>query len=696
MRTLSALSLLLLVAAPARAQEEDLAALAKHVRHYPTKFRLITIGRPAVEPLMAQLGSDDEWLRFESMSTIRWIVNHSKERAALAKQLASYLVGPASVQVFVAELLGDLNQPASVADLAPLLGKEGSVALAAVDALRRIEGDESLAALMEGLKTAKPAERDAIYHALGARGDKMALPPLVDGAQQGHEAAVVALGDLGEDDAVATLREVGTPAAFAALVKIGGAYADGRCSDGTLLWQLLGGARDDAQRGMVIAAIERSAPAVIGLGGGTGHRNFRPDPRLVEALLPIGKGGGALAPAAQHAVLAMIETADPGAAPETLRGLVKDAANRSVLIRALAGCGRARDPKAVPLLVEHAKSADTNVKTTALASLRAIPGKEAEAALAAACAREADPGAQVMLIRALGDRGGETAMETISEWLEEGPEDVRRAAVDAYVKIAGRLPAAQAEAAYLRTLDTMPTATAVRGLARVGDAKAAAYLARLANGDLAAEAQHAMVAIGRRLAQAGDRDGAVSAFRQALDAGALVENELRLLGEPVTITARDGVVGAWWIIGPFDAPDVASWKNKEFPEEGVDLKAKRDGKGWRPVQTGQAEGVVNLDPLFRKNDLVTAYAFAEIVSKKAREAVLKCGSDDGIRVWVNDELVHDNPALRGVTPGEDSVRIRLKEGSNTLLVKVCEQRGDWSFCVRLEDGKGRPLKFKIR
>jgi hypothetical protein len=176
----------------------------------------------------------------------------------------------------------------------------------------------------------------------------------------------------------------------------------------------------------------------------------------------------------------------------------------------------------------------------------------------------------------------------------------------------------------------------------------------------------------------------------------MVENELRLLGEAVTITARGGVVGAWWLIGPFDAPDVASWKNKEFPEDGVDLKAKRDGKGWRPVQTGSDEGIVTLDPLFRKNDLVTAYAFAEIVSKKAREAVLKCGSDDGIRVWLNGELVHDNPALRGVTPGEDTVKIKLQEGTNTLLVKICEQRGGWGFCVKLEDDKGRPLKFKIR
>ena len=40
--------------------------------------------------------------------------------------------------------------------------------------------------------------------------------------------------------------------------------------------------------------------------------------------------------------------------------------------------------------------------------------------------------------------------------------------------------------------------------------------------------------------------------------------------------------------------------------------------------------------------------------------------------------------------------VRLKEGPNALLVKVCEMHGGWAFCAALFDEQGRPLKFRIR
>ena len=76
---------LLLLLCPAVAQD-DLEAMAKNVGDYRVKFRLIRAGLPALEHLMPQAASSDARLAFESRSTIRWIVQHTKQRKKVAQK----------------------------------------------------------------------------------------------------------------------------------------------------------------------------------------------------------------------------------------------------------------------------------------------------------------------------------------------------------------------------------------------------------------------------------------------------------------------------------------------------------------------------------------------------------------------------------------------------------------------------------
>ena len=46
------------------------------------------------------------------------------------------------------------------------------------------------------------------------------------------------------------------------------------------------------------------------------------------------------------------------------------------------------------------------------------------------------------------------------------------------------------------------------------------------------------------------------------------------------------------------------------------------------------------------------------------------GSDDGIRIWNNGRLVHDNDAERGGLPLQDVVYLDLDAGSNDILIRV--------------------------
>ena len=54
------------------------------------------------------------------------------------------------------------------------------------------------------------------------------------------------------------------------------------------------------------------------------------------------------------------------------------------------------------------------------------------------------------------------------------------------------------------------------------------------------------------------------------------------------------------------------------------------------------------------------------------------GSDDGVKVWLNGEVVHYNPVIRGAGDYQDAFPVTLKQGTNVLLVAV-DNRGHGGF-----------------
>jgi hypothetical protein len=82
------------------------------------------------------------------------------------------------------------------------------------------------------------------------------------------------------------------------------------------------------------------------------------------------------------------------------------------------------------------------------------------------------------------------------------------------------------------------------------------------------------------------------------------------------------------------------------------------------------------------------YGLAYVHSPDDRSSHILLGSDDGVRVWLNDELVHSNPAYRGQSVDQDKVKVSLHKGWNKLLVKVLQGAGGWGFSLRFADPDG--------
>jgi hypothetical protein len=103
---------------------------------------------------------------------------------------------------------------------------------------------------------------------------------------------------------------------------------------------------------------------------------------------------------------------------------------------------------------------------------------------------------------------------------------------------------------------------------------------------------------------------------------------------------------------------------------------------WQRVTAG-SKGYVDLAGALGYADWSVAYAYAEIESVHGRETVLRCGSDDGIRIWLNGEQVHSREVGRAYRPNDDEVAVYLRPGVNRILVKIDNYQGGWGFGVSI-------------
>lgn len=158
----------------------------------------------------------------------------------------------------------------------------------------------------------------------------------------------------------------------------------------------------------------------------------------------------------------------------------------------------------------------------------------------------------------------------------------------------------------------------------------------------------------------------------------------------------------WHVIGPFANENEKGFEKVFSPEEtpgAIDLSFQdvgTDGKSvsWRAVDA-KVEGNIAAFDLqafckkygYRGNDLVV-YLATTIHSPKEGKAILALGSEDGVKVWVNGQLVHKHFVRRPATPGADRVSIPLKKGSNLMLIKLEQISAGGAFIASVIGDEG--------
>jgi hypothetical protein len=155
-------------------------------------------------------------------------------------------------------------------------------------------------------------------------------------------------------------------------------------------------------------------------------------------------------------------------------------------------------------------------------------------------------------------------------------------------------------------------------------------------------------------------------------------------------------ISEWHLIGPFDAPDMTYLQTAYPPEKEIDLKKKYEGKEsriaeWKKIKTPHA-GFIDPAKYIKPTEQVIVYGLAYVYSPEPISTDMLIGSDDGVRIWFNDNLIHTNPAFRGAYPDQDKIPVTLKKGWNKVLIKVLQGAGGWGFYVRFVDPEGK-LKY---
>jgi len=146
----------------------------------------------------------------------------------------------------------------------------------------------------------------------------------------------------------------------------------------------------------------------------------------------------------------------------------------------------------------------------------------------------------------------------------------------------------------------------------------------------------------------------------------------------------------WWLCGPFSCPDMASGLRHTFaPESEFETSCFYPGHGdqqarWKRYHSEKG-GHISFSDAFGELGNAVAYALAHIHADRPTRTVLHVGSDDAVRVFLNDRLVLESLITRSAAPDQDRAEIVLEEGWNRLLLKVVNESGEWEAYVALDE-----------
>src|SRR5262245_42156690 len=126
------------------------------------------------------------------------------------------------------------------------------------------------------------------------------------------------------------------------------------------------------------------------------------------------------------------------------------------------------------------------------------------------------------------------------------------------------------------------------------------------------------------------------------------------------------------------------------PKEGDKIKVDDKELTWKEAKVPEHLLDFNANLGAQTEDAI-AYSVTYITSPSDMKVKMKTGSDDQCKVWLNGKEVFKYAEPRPADKDQDTTEVELKKGVNVMVVKVVNEKIDWSFCVRFTDKDDKPI-----
>jgi hypothetical protein len=152
----------------------------------------------------------------------------------------------------------------------------------------------------------------------------------------------------------------------------------------------------------------------------------------------------------------------------------------------------------------------------------------------------------------------------------------------------------------------------------------------------------------------------------------------------------------WLLLGPFANKENEGLDKVYPPERGIDLNAKIDGIDghitWKEYRCAPYSIMVNLAKEFKPSEEVCAYALCYAKTEKPAKVQLRVSGNDVWKLWVGGKLVHETADPGRILLDREVLPVNLPSGTTPILIKVCNNKRDWGFVLRITDRDGKPVK----
>lgn len=179
-------------------------------------------------------------------------------------------------------------------------------------------------------------------------------------------------------------------------------------------------------------------------------------------------------------------------------------------------------------------------------------------------------------------------------------------------------------------------------------------------------------------------------------------------------TGSNGFIRNWMLIGSFDnengkgyyeefGPEKETVFFKEYKGKVVDLK-------WRKLRLEGPSGILHMKNLVYPATDSLSYLYTLINVPSDKDYTLNISTSDSIKVFINGKEVASEENVNAFSFDNVKVKVGLRQGVNSILLKTCQRKGSWLVGARITDDnnkvasdivqlstfKSKPIKSEVK